>query len=72
MNVHETGVTPNYVCPGRGRDFRDPLCQSILGTGIDAAITQLLIDTVTPMALELALAVQQEITSRLNEADRLR
>jgi hypothetical protein len=60
MNVHynarKTGLIPNYVCPGRGREFRDPLCQSILGTGIDTAIAQLLIDTVTPMALELALS----------------
>jgi len=71
-NVRKNGMIPNYVCLGRGRLFRDPLCQSILGTGIDAAIGQLLVDAVTPMALELALAVQQEITSRLDEADRLR
>ena len=71
-NVRKNGMIPNYVCLGRGRLFRDPQCQSILGTGIDAAIGQLLIDNVTPMALELALAVQQEITSRLDEADRLR
>src|SRR5207244_11569532 len=55
-----------------GRLFGDPLCQSIVGTGIDAAVGQLLVDTVTPVALDLALAVQQEITSRLDEADRLR
>ena len=33
---------------------------------------QLLVDAVTPMALELTLAVQQEIQTRLDEADRLR
>jgi hypothetical protein len=48
------------------------MCQSILGTGIDAAIGKLLVEAVTPMALELALAVQQEIAARLEEADRLR
>jgi hypothetical protein len=71
-NVRKNGMIPNYVCVGRGRLFGDPLCQSILGTGIDAAVGQLLVDTVTPMALELALSVQQEIISRLEEADRLR
>ena len=71
-NVRKDGMIPNYVCVGRGRLFGDPLCQSILGTGIDAAVGQLLVDTVTPMALELALSVQHEITSRLEEADRLR
>ena len=65
-------LVPNYVCVSRGRLFGDPLCQSILGTAIDAAVAQWLVDTVTPMALELTLAVQQEITTRLDEADRLR
>jgi hypothetical protein len=60
------------VCIGRGRLFGDPLCQSILGTEIDAAVGALLVEAVTPMALELAVAVQQEIQSRLDDADRLR
>jgi DNA invertase Pin-like site-specific DNA recombinase len=61
-----------YVCVGRGRFFGDPLCQSILGTQIDAAIGELLVSAVTPMALELTLAVQQEIQRRVDDADRLR
>lgn len=65
-------LVPNYVCLGRGRDHCDPLCQSIVGTQIDAAVGKLLVEAVTPMALELALAVQQEVQSRLDEADRLR
>jgi DNA invertase Pin-like site-specific DNA recombinase len=77
MNVHynirRNGIMmTNYVCVGRGRLFADPHCQSILGTGIDAAVGKLLVEAVTPMALELALAVQQEITARLDETDRLR
>jgi DNA invertase Pin-like site-specific DNA recombinase len=71
-NVRKDGMIPNYVCVGRGRLFGDPLCQSILGSGIDAAIAQLLVDTVTPVALDLALAVQHEITARLDETDHLR
>ena len=63
---------PNYVCWGRGRGYADAMCQSILGSGIDAAIGTLLVETVTPLALELALAVQQEIRARLDETDRLR
>jgi len=63
---------PNYVCFGRGKLFGDPACQSILGGALDAAIGTLLVETVTPMALELACAVQQEIAARLEEADRLR
>ena len=65
-------LVPDYVCPGRGRGYAEPLCQSILGTEIDAAVGQLLVDAVTPKALELALAVQHEIQTRLDEADRVR
>ena len=63
---------PTYVCVGRGRLFGDPLCQSVTGTAIDLAVSNLLVESVTPLALEMTLAVQQEIQSRLNEADRLR
>ena len=60
------------MCFGRGEGFGDPACQSIVGTHIDAAVGQLLVEAVTPMALQPALAVQQEISARLEEADRLR
>ena len=63
---------PRYVCPGRGRLYGDPSCQSVVGTTIDAAVGELVVETVTPMALELALAVQEEIRERLDEVDRLR
>jgi DNA invertase Pin-like site-specific DNA recombinase len=77
MHVHYNArrggkLVPNYVCVGRGREFGDPTCQSIVGTDIDTAVGDLLVEAVTPMALELALAVQQEITARLEEEDRLR
>jgi DNA invertase Pin-like site-specific DNA recombinase len=72
-NIQRNGVMmTNYVCAGRTRLYGDPLCQSIVGTGIDEAVGKLLVETMTPMALELTLAVQQEIASRLDEADRLR
>jgi DNA invertase Pin-like site-specific DNA recombinase len=65
-------LVPTYVCHGRGREFADPSCQSILGTQIDAAVEKLLLEVVTPMAVELALAVEQEFQARYDEADRLR
>ena len=72
-NVRRGGqLITNYVCFGRGRLFGDASCQNVLGTEVDAAVGKLLVEAVTPMALELALAVQQEIQSRLDEADRLR
>jgi hypothetical protein len=46
--------------------------QVIHGRGIDDAIGKLLVETVTPVALEVALTVQKELESRVEEADRLR
>ena len=72
-NTRRSGaLVTNYMCVGRGRLFGDPPCQSMLGTDIDAAIATLVVESVTPLALELALAIQQEIATRLEEADRLR
>jgi hypothetical protein len=65
------GLQPEYVCReeiARGGDK----CQQIPGATIDNAIGELLVEAVSPLALEVALAVQQEIQSRLDEADRLR
>jgi DNA invertase Pin-like site-specific DNA recombinase len=63
---------PVYVCVGRGRLFGDPLCQSIVGTQLDAAIGELIVGAVTPKAIELTLAVHQEIQRRVDDTDRLR
>jgi DNA invertase Pin-like site-specific DNA recombinase len=72
-NVRRKGLhVPNYVCFGRGRLFGAPSCQSVLGTQIDAAVGKLLVETITPKAIELAFAIEQEIAARGDEADRLR
>lgn len=63
---------PIYVCVGRGRLFGDPLCQSIVGAQLDAAIGELIVGAVTPKAIELTLAVHQEIQRRVDDTDRLR
>jgi hypothetical protein len=63
---------PYYECTRHTEQRGEPPCQVIHGAGIDAAISRLLVETMTPMALEVALSVQQEIQSRVEEADRLR
>ena len=61
-----------YVCHGDERVLGRTYCQWISGTAIDETIGTLAVEAVTPMALEVALAVQQELQSRLEEADQLR
>jgi hypothetical protein len=65
-------LVPDYVCQREGIEHGEPVCQHIPGAAIDEAIGNLLVEAVTPITLEVALAVQQELQSRLDEAGRLR
>jgi len=65
-------IIPDYECYRHTQQRGEPPCQVIYGAGIDAAIGKLLVEAVTPLALEVALSVQQEIQTRIEEADRLR
>jgi hypothetical protein len=62
---------PDYVFQREGIENAEPICQTISGTDIDEAVGNILIEAVTPVTLEVALAVQQELQSRLDEAYRL-
>jgi DNA invertase Pin-like site-specific DNA recombinase len=62
----------DYVCQRDGIERALPICQHIPGTAIDRAIGDLLVRMIEPVTLEVALAVQQELQSRLDEAKQLR
>jgi len=62
---------PTYVCQRRGIARAEPICQSIPGRGLDDAIGRVLIETVTPLTLEMALTVRHELQAQLEETDRL-
>jgi DNA invertase Pin-like site-specific DNA recombinase len=65
-------LTPTYVCQREGIEYAQPICQTIPGHVVDEAISQLVLTAMKPVTLEVALAVQQELEQRLEEADRLR
>jgi DNA invertase Pin-like site-specific DNA recombinase len=65
-------LVPDYQCVGDNIQRHTPTCQVIPGHGIDQAISTLLLNTVTPLALEVALTVQSELETRADEADQLR
>ena len=76
MTVRYTQVQgqlmPQYVCQLRGIERAQSHCQFIPGAGIDQAVGRLLLDTLTPVQIDVSLAVQHEVQSRLAEADALR
>lgn len=65
-------LTPYYVCTEESVRRAGKSCQSIRGSDIDAAVSELLLTTVAPAALKVALAVQDEIAGRIKQADGLR
>lgn len=71
QEVHP-GLAPYYQCSDEVVRRAGKMCQSIRGCDVDRAISTLLLETVAPAALEVALAVQAEIAGRIEEADALR
>jgi len=64
-------LRPEYVCKGLvDTDF--PRCQSIAGDGIDQAVGALVVESMNPVALDVAISVQEEINRQKQELDRLR
>jgi hypothetical protein len=60
------------VCQRAGIEHSEPPCQRLVGAKLDQAVGELPVEAVTPLALEVALAVQEELEARADSADRLR
>jgi DNA invertase Pin-like site-specific DNA recombinase len=71
-HTRQTKIASEYACQRDGVDHIISVCQHVFGEHLDQAVGQLLIDTVTPLALEVTLTVQREMEARLDEVDRLR
>jgi len=63
---------PQYCCQAEGIKRAESPCQRVVGADIDRAVGDLLVQTMTPLALEVALSVQDELASRASEVDRMR
>jgi Recombinase/Recombinase zinc beta ribbon domain len=63
---------PDYHCSREGIATGTPPCQTICGAGVDAAVAKLVLEQLTPLAIETALAVSTELADRAEHADRIR
>lgn len=72
MRVRYQGVggklKPYYMCTENPVRRADKSCQTIRGVCIDEVISTLLLENVAPAAIELALAVEDEIGGRIEQA----
>ncbi len=70
---HGTRLYPEYLCQKEQiEQAGDQLCQQVLGAGLDAAITDLLLAQLTPLAIDTSLRVYEELHAQAEEAQRLR
>jgi len=74
LRYHELkgALVPEYVCQRRSTHLAEKKCQFIRGAVIDKAIGELLIELMTPLTLEVSLAVQKELELQAEEVERLR
>lgn len=70
MAYHQ--VTPTYVCQEASVRRAEKVCQRVPGAVVDQAVSDLLLEMMQPLTMEVALAVQQEVEARITETDMLR
>ncbi len=74
VRYHYRGVRilTYYVCSRAGSIGLNNRCLTVYGSGLDESVGQLLLQSVTPLTLEVALQVEHEVEQKWAEADRMR
>ena len=60
-------LAPVYRCDQELRNYHGEMCQSVPGLKVDQKISELLVDRLTPEAIEQAVSVQKELDNRQSE-----
>jgi hypothetical protein len=62
-------LVPEYHCAREAIEHARPPCARIVGHAVDRAVGELLVENVSPLALEAALGIEAELAARAAEAD---
>jgi DNA invertase Pin-like site-specific DNA recombinase len=62
-------LAPYYICTENPVRHASKACQSVRGSAIDEAVSALLLESVAPKTIELALTVESEISGRIERAN---
>lgn len=65
-------LVPDYSCQQEGIATGTQPCQRICGSGVDDAVAALVLEELSPLGIEAALAVSAELADRAAQADRIR
>ncbi len=68
----DNSLAVDYSCQGEGIANGTPPCQRFCGTDVDAAVSGLVLEQLSPLALEAALEVSAQLVHRAAEADAIR
>ncbi len=68
----DSTIVPDYVCQNDGISNARPICQHLPGAVLDTAVAGLLLATLSPLALEVALTVTDELAAQAGHADAVR
>ncbi len=68
----DASLVPDYACQSEGITSATPPCQTVCGAGVDSAVAALVLQQLTPLAIEAAFQVSAELTGRAAEAERIR
>jgi DNA invertase Pin-like site-specific DNA recombinase len=60
-----------YICEFAWRHYGEERCQRVVGGNIDLTIETLLLETINPMTMDAAVAIQQEMAQRKEEILRM-
>jgi len=71
-HIRKGRLVPDYICQREGIERARGVCQAVPGASLDENIGSLLVESVTPLALEVALRVQDEVETQTDAADRIR
>ncbi|MDQ1413556.1 MAG: hypothetical protein QOE07_2144 [Acidimicrobiaceae bacterium] len=63
---------PDYQCMAAAIQTGTARCQNVPGLVVDQAVSRLVLDSLSPLAVEVTLNVQAELESRAEQADALR
>ncbi len=64
-------IDSRYMCDRAALDYGAPKCTFIPGAEVDRMISSVLLEQITPVAMEAAIAVQHEIAKRAEQTDKL-
>ena len=76
MHVHYRSrsrkLEGNYLCGQYARNRGLAPCQWVVGKAVDTAVSELLLQSFTPLAVDLAFQIQEELANRYELLDRVR